>query len=52
MEAELVIVVPRGLKLSGRVLSCARSVGWPREGGTFRRGWLSTLSPGTSPVWG
>lgn len=48
MEAELVIAVSWGLKLSGRVLSCARSVGWPR-GGSFCHGRLSTLSPVTSP---
>lgn len=46
-EAELAIAVPQGLKLSGRVSSCAMGVGW-RLGGSFCCGRLSALGPGSS----
>lgn len=57
MEAEFAIVVPWGLKLSGRVLSCARGVGWPRGGGVLLPWAAEHPQPhhipyGAQPRWG
>lgn len=46
MEAELAIVVPWGLKLSGSLILCRGC--WVASGGSFCRGRLSTLGPVTS----